>query len=60
MFEAATRWEGARDESGETLLRVREYLDHAGGDVYLKSHPGEAAEFVVRLPIEGAQAGRPR
>ena len=61
MFEAAGRLEGDRDEGGETLVRVREYLDHAGGDVYLKSHPGEAAEFVVRLPIEsGAQAGRPR
>jgi signal transduction histidine kinase len=61
MFEAAARLEGAHDETGEALMRVREYLDHAGGDVYLKSHPGEAAEFVVRLPIEsGAQPGRPR
>ncbi len=61
MFEAAARLEGARDENGEALVRVRKYLDKAGGDVYLKSHPGEAAEFVVRLPIaSGAQAGRPR
>jgi sensor histidine kinase regulating citrate/malate metabolism len=51
MFEAAARLEGAHDETGEALMRVREYLDHAGGDVYFKSHPGEAAEFVVRLPI---------
>jgi signal transduction histidine kinase len=61
MFEAAARLEGTRDENGEALVRVRKYLDKAGGDVYLKSHPGEAAEFVVRLPIaSGAQAGRPR
>jgi sensor histidine kinase regulating citrate/malate metabolism len=61
MFEAATRLEDARDESGEALMRVREYLDNAGGDVYLRSHPGEAAEFVVRLPIESrTQPGRPR
>jgi sensor histidine kinase regulating citrate/malate metabolism len=53
--------EDARDESGEALMRVREYLDNAGGDVYLRSHPGEAAEFVVRLPIESrTQPGRPR
>ena len=61
MFEAAARLEGTRDANGEALVRVRKYLDTAGGDVYLKSHPGEAAEFVVRLPIaSGAQAGRPR
>lgn len=61
MFEAAARLEGTRDANGEALVRVRKYLDNAGGDVYLKSHPGEAAEFVVRLPIaSGAQAGRPR
>jgi hypothetical protein len=53
--------EGARDENGEALMRMREYLDNAGGDAYLKSHPGEAAEFIVRLPIErGAEAGRPK
>jgi signal transduction histidine kinase len=52
MFEAASRLEGARDENGEAIVRVREYLNHAGGDVYLKNRPGESAEFVVRLPIE--------
>lgn len=52
LFEAASRLEGARDEHGGGLVRVREYLDNAGGDVYLKSRPGEATEFVVRLPIE--------
>lgn len=58
LYEAS-RLEGARDEQSGGLVRVREYLDNAGGDVYLKSRPGEAAEFVVRLPMErGAQAGR--
>jgi signal transduction histidine kinase len=52
LFEDASRLEGARDEQGGELVRVREYLDNAGGDVYLKSRPGEAAEFVVRLPME--------
>jgi signal transduction histidine kinase len=60
-FEAAARLEGARDENGEAIVRVREYLDNAGGDVYLKNRPGESAEFVVRLPIDsGAHAGGER
>jgi len=54
MFEAASRLEGARDENGEAMVRVPEYIKHAGGDVYLKNRPGESAEFVVRLPIERA------
>lgn len=59
LFEAASRLEGARGEQGGGLMRVREYLDNAGGDVYLKSRPGEAAEFVVRLAIEaGTQTSR--
>jgi len=33
-------------------VRARQFLDNAGGDVYLKSRPGESAEFVVRLPIK--------
>jgi signal transduction histidine kinase len=57
IFEAASRLEGARDENGEAILRVQEYLKHAGGDVYLKNRPGESAEFVVRLPIEEHSAG---
>jgi sensor histidine kinase regulating citrate/malate metabolism len=61
MFETEASLEEARDDGGEALMRMREYLDDAGGDAYLKSHPGEAAEFVVRLPIErGAVAGRPK
>ena len=60
LFEDAARSEGARDEQGGDLVGVREYLEDTGGDAYLKSRPGEAAEFVVRLPIEGAaQSGRP-
>ncbi len=51
LFEDASRLEGARDEQSGEWVRVREYLDNAGGDVYLKSRPGEAAEFVVRLPM---------
>jgi signal transduction histidine kinase len=50
LFEAATRPEGNRDD--DPLVRAREYLENAGGDAYLNSRPGEAAEFVVRLPID--------
>ncbi len=61
LFEPASRLEGARDKSGEGLTQVRKYLDNAGGDVYFKSRPGEAAEFIVCLPIEsGAHSGRAR
>lgn len=59
VFEVASRSEDARDESGAAIARMREYLDNAGGDVYLKSRPGDSAEFVVRLPIDNrAHAGR--
>lgn len=59
LFEDASRAEDARAEKGGDLAGVREYLEDTGGDAYLKSRPGEAAEFVVRLPIEGAaQSGR--
>ena len=51
LFEAATRSEGALNDD-DPLVRAREYLENAGGDVYLNSRPGESAEFVVRLPIE--------
>ena len=46
------RSEGARDDKEAVLARMREYLDDVGGDVYLNSRPGEAAEFIVRLPVE--------
>jgi signal transduction histidine kinase len=59
LFEPASRLEGARDKNIEGLTQVRTYLNNAGGDVYLKSRPGEAAEFIVCLPIEsGAHSGR--
>jgi hypothetical protein len=32
---------------------MREYMDDVGGDFCLKSRPGEAAEFIVRLPMGG-------
>lgn len=59
VFETSPRSEDASDERGEAIAQVREYLDNAEGDVYLKSRPGDSAEFVVRLPIDNrAQAGR--
>ena len=54
LFETAARSDGLRDEYGEGVMRVREYLENAGGDVYLRSRPGQAAEFVVSLPIESS------
>ncbi len=53
LFETASRSEGARDDKETALARMREHLDDIGGDVYLNSRPGEAAEFIVRLPMEG-------
>ena len=53
LFETASRSEGARDDKETALARMREHLDDVGGDVYLNSRPGEAAEFIVRLPLEG-------
>ncbi|HEU5463378.1 MAG TPA: ATP-binding protein, partial [Candidatus Binatia bacterium] len=52
-FETAARLEDSRE--GEAMLRVREYLDDAGGDVYLKGRPGESAEFVLRLPLNSGR-----
>jgi signal transduction histidine kinase len=54
LFETATHSDGVRDENGEGVIRVREYLENAGGDVYLRGRPGQAAEFVVILPIENS------
>jgi signal transduction histidine kinase len=59
LFEPASRSGGARGKSRDGLIQVRKYLDHTGGDVYLKSRPGEPAEFIVCVPIESAvQSGR--
>jgi signal transduction histidine kinase len=52
LFETAAGPESGRTEHDDSLVRAREYVDNAGGDAYLNSRPGEAAEFVVRLPIE--------
>lgn len=61
LFDPSSRLEDARGKSGDGLSQVRKYLDHAGGDVYLKTRPGEAAEFIVCLPIKGGmQPGRPK
>jgi hypothetical protein len=52
--------EDALDEKSEAFLQLREYLDKTGGDVYLRSRPGESAELVVCLPLKrSAQMGRP-
>jgi len=60
LFETATHLDGLRDENGEGIVRVREYLENVGGDVYLRSRPGQAAEFVVSLPVEsGDQTVQP-
>jgi signal transduction histidine kinase len=60
LFESAAR-AAAPDENGDPMLPTRQYLDDAGGDVYLRSRPGETAEFIVCLPLESsAQTGRPK
>lgn len=61
LFEFGARGEGAPDEKSEAFMQLREYLEKAGGDVYLRSRPGEPAELIVCLPLESSeQAGRPR
>ena len=61
LIKSTLRVEGARDEGGETLASVWKYLKDAGGDVDLRSRPGETAEVIVCLPLERrAQAGRPK
>jgi hypothetical protein len=61
LMESTSRVEGARDEGGETVASVQEYLKNIGGDVYLASRPGETAELIVCLPLERrTQAGRPK
>ena len=60
LFESRLREEDALDEKSEAFLQLREYLDKTGGDVYLRSRPGESAELVVCLPLKrSAQMGRP-
>lgn len=45
-------FEGAQTEDGDRVARMKEYLENAGGDLYLRSRPGEASEFVVCLPVD--------
>ena len=52
MFDNAIRPGGANDESQQTLVSVRQYLDQIGGDVYMRSRPGRASEFIVGVPLE--------
>jgi signal transduction histidine kinase len=60
LFEPRLLEENALDEKSEAFLQLREYLDKTGGDVYLRSRPGESAELVVCLPLKrSAQMGRP-
>jgi len=56
LFESGTRFDGVREKSGEGVLQMKEYVENAGGDVYLRSRPGEVSEFVVCLPIDGKQS----
>ena len=61
LFEAKAQGEEAPDEKSGAFMQLREYLDKAGGDVYLRSRPGEPAELIICLPRESsAQAGRTR
>lgn len=52
LFESRGQLDGVQAEYGERVMRMREYLENAGGDIYLRSRPGEASEFVVCLPID--------
>jgi hypothetical protein len=61
LFESRLPEGDAPDEKSEAFIQLREYLDKTGGDVYLRSRPGESAELVVCLPLRSsAQMGRPR
>src|SRR5437868_5016391 len=57
-----TRRRGRRacvlNENGQAPLQARKYLDSVGGDVYLKSRPGETAEYTVYyLPLQRSAQG---
>ena len=55
IFEfSSARLEESRNKSGETPICASKYLDSVGGDVYLKSRPGETAEFTVCVPFESS------
>ena len=40
------------DSRPRDLAEVREILDNAGGDIYLRSRPGGSSEFIIRVPYE--------
>lgn len=50
-FDTAGRFGGVPDESHQALVSVRQYLDQIGGDVYMRSRPGRASEFIVCVPL---------
>ncbi|HWH78663.1 MAG TPA: GAF domain-containing protein, partial [Candidatus Binatus sp.] len=52
LFESAARIGAGRDDGAQAFVKIREYLEANGGDVYMRSRPGEASEFVVCVPIE--------
>jgi len=51
LFDSAGRSGGAPDENHRALVSVRHYLDEIGGDVYMRSRPGRASEFIVCVPL---------
>jgi len=52
MFDNAIGLGGANDENHRALVSVRQYLDQIGGDVYMRSRPGRASEFIASVPLE--------
>src|SRR5262245_10340525 len=55
LFESAPQTAGGPDDNDYGLGMARTYLSSIGGDVHLRSRPGEASEFIVYLPVEGGQ-----
>jgi signal transduction histidine kinase len=51
LFDNAIRLGGVNDQSHQELLSVRQYLNQIGGDVYMRSRPGRASEFIVGVPL---------
>ena len=52
MFDNAIGLGGANDENHRALVSVRQYLDQIGGDVYMRSRPRRASEFIASVPLE--------
>jgi len=51
LFDDAIELGGMNDERHQELLSVRQYLNQIGGDVYMRSRPGRASEFIVGVPL---------